>query len=197
MRWRQHPPSHTARNLTGRRCLTIHALRLSPDTLRRRSKGQGDGGGNRIFRRRHRQYPQLHVGLLLGVITLGIYYWFWYYIVNDELKDIGVSKNDQKLGTSSPGMALAAVTIGHLLIVPPLISVFNYGKRIKRAQGLCGIPMRERISPTVAFLLAFPFGIFLIPLFFHYWYVTKHQNRAVRAAGVLTPEGDTRAALTV
>ena len=32
------------------------------------------------------------VGLLLTVVTFGIYYWFWYYLVNDELKDIGFRK---------------------------------------------------------------------------------------------------------
>ena len=44
------------------------------------------------------------VGLFLTVITLGIYYWFWYYLVNDELKDIGVARGDQKLAGSSPAL---------------------------------------------------------------------------------------------
>ncbi len=122
------------------------------------------------------------VGLLLYVITLGMYYWFWYYLVNDELKDIGVSVKDPKLSTTSPGASLAAVTVGHLILFPSLISVYNYGKRIKRAEGLLGIPVEQRMNPTLAFLSLFPFGILIAPAIFHYWYVTKHQNIAVRAA---------------
>lgn len=124
------------------------------------------------------------VGLLLYVVTLGMYYWFWYYLVNDELKDIGVSVRDPKLSGTSPGSSLAAVTIGHLLLFPSLISVYNYGKRIRRAQGLLGVPIEQRISPGLAFLSLFPFGILVLPGIFHYWYVTKHQNIAVRAAAV-------------
>lgn len=33
----------------------------------------------------------------------------------------------------------------------------------------------------------FPFGILVVPSLVHYWYVTKHQDRAVRAAGGLDP----------
>ncbi len=124
------------------------------------------------------------VGLLLYVITFGVYYWFWYYLVNDELKDIGVSIKDPKLGSSSPGSSLAAVTIGHVILVPSVISIYNYGKRIKRAQGLLGVPVEQRIKPTLALLSVFPFGVLILPGIFHYWYVTKHQNIAVRAAAV-------------
>jgi len=122
------------------------------------------------------------VGILLVIVTLGIYYWFWYYLVNDELKDIGVSRGDQKLAGSSPGLSLTAVLIGWIIIIPPLISVYNYGARIQRAQGLVGVPQTERISPVLAFLLYFPGGLLIIPTFIHYWYVTKHQDVAVRAA---------------
>lgn len=139
----------------------------------------GDGGAGKI-----RSFP---VGFLLAIVTLGIYYWFWYYVVNDELKDIGVSRNDQKLAQSSPASSVAAVTIGGLIFVPPLLSVYNYGQRIKRAQRLTGIPSNSQINPVLAFLLVFPFGILIIPTLLHYWYVTKHQNRAVRAAGGLDP----------
>jgi hypothetical protein len=122
------------------------------------------------------------VGLLLILITFGIYYYFWYYLVNDELKDIGVSLGDQKLAESSPGSSVIAVLIGSLVVIPGLLSVYNYGQRIKRAQGVAGVPAAERINPVLAFLLVFPFGALVIPALVHYWYVTKHQNIAVRAA---------------
>jgi hypothetical protein len=129
------------------------------------------------------------VGLGLTVITVGIYYFCWYYFVNDELKDIGTEKQDQNLAQSSPMMSVIAVLVGGLVIVPPLLSVYNYGQRIKRAERLAGVPRADHINPIFAFLLLFPGGFLIIPLFVHYWYVTKHQNMALRAAGGLPPGG--------
>lgn len=123
------------------------------------------------------------VGLGLAILTLSIYYFCWYYFVNDELKDIGIAEDDQNLAQSSPAQSVLAVLIGGWLIVPPLLSVYNYGQRIKRAQRLAGVERHEQIDPTIAFLLYFPGGILIIPAFIHYWYVTKHQNMALRAAG--------------
>jgi Zn-dependent protease with chaperone function len=130
------------------------------------------------------------VGFGLTIITLGIYYFCWYYFVNDELKDVGIDKDDQNLAHSSPAMSVTAVLFGGIIIVPPLLSVYNYGQRIQRAQRLGGIPRADQINPVTAFLLYFP-GLFLIiPYFIHYWYVTKHQNMAIRAAGALPYSGD-------
>jgi hypothetical protein len=70
-----------------------------------------------------------------------------------------------------------------VVFVPPLLSVYNYGQRIKRAQRLVGIPANQQINPVLAFLLVFPLGILIVPSLIHYSYVTKHQNRAVGAAG--------------
>jgi len=122
------------------------------------------------------------VGLGLAILTLSIYYFCWYYFVNDELKDIGIAEDDQNLAQSSPAQSVLAVLIGGWLIVPPLLSVYNYGQRIKRAQRLTGVERHQQINPTVAFLLYFPGGILIIPALIHYWYVTKHQNTALRAA---------------
>jgi len=134
----------------------------------------GNGGAGKV--------RSFGVGLLLAIVTFGIYYWFWYYFVNDELKDIGQSRGDQNLGNSSPAWSVAAVTVGGWLIVPPLLSVYNYGVRVKRAQRLVGIPHSEQINPIVSFL-TYLFGFLIIPALYHYWYVTQHQNRAVLAAG--------------
>lgn len=46
------------------------------------------------------------------------------------------------------------------------------------------------INPVLAFLLYFPGGILIIPTFIHYWYVTEHQNAALRAAGGLPAFGE-------
>ena len=125
------------------------------------------------------------VGFGLTILTLSIYYFCWYYFVNDELKDIGTAKNDPNLSSSSPMNSVIAVLVGGLVIVPPLLSVYNYGQRIKRAQRVSGVPRDQEINPIAAFLLYFPGGILVIPAIVHYWYVTKHQNIALRAAAGL------------
>jgi hypothetical protein len=125
------------------------------------------------------------VGLGLTAVTLGIYGVCWYYFVNSELKDIGQAKEDQHLAQSNPMLSAIAIFIGGYLIIPPLLSVYNYGQRIKRAQRLGGVDRAQQINPTVAFLLLFPGGLLVIPYFIHFWYVTKHQNAALRAAAGL------------
>jgi hypothetical protein len=131
------------------------------------------------------------VGLGLVVVTLGIYAPCWYYFVNNELKDVGIAKDDQNLGQSSPAWSVTALVFGSFTFyIAALLSVYNYGQRIKRAQRLVAIPKQDQIDPTVAFLLYFPGALLIIPLFFHFSYVTKHQNRAMRAAGGLPYKDD-------
>jgi len=134
------------------------------------------------------------VGFLLVVVTFSIYAFCWYYFVNDELKDIGAEKDDQNLAQSSPAMSVTAIIVGGWLIVPWFLSVYNYGQRIKRAQRLVGIPRERQINPTTAFLLLFPGALLVIPYFLHYWYVTKHQNMALRGMAGLPIDGSPVAA---
>lgn len=127
-----------------------------------------------------RSFP---IGLLFTIVTFGIYFYFWYWFVNDELKDVGAANDDPNLATSKPASSLLAVTLGSLLVIPAWLSYYNYGQRIRRAEASVGVPEHERISPTLAFLLLVPGGLLVIPTFVHYWYVTKHQNMAVHGAG--------------
>ena len=133
----------------------------------------GDGNTGKL-----RSFP---VGFLIAVITVGIYHFFWYYLLNDELKDIGIGRDDRKLAESSPVLSVAAILVGGVLIIPPILSVYNFCQRIKRAQRIVGVRIDDQISPLLAFWAAF-FGFLIIPALFHYWYVTKHQNRALMAA---------------
>jgi hypothetical protein len=137
------------------------------------------------------------IGALLTVVTFGLYFYFWYWFVNDELKDVGAANDDPNLAGSSPAMSLLAVTLGGLLVIPAWLSYYNYGQRIKRAQTAVGVPAHERISPVGAFLLLVPGGILIIPAIIHYWYVTKHQNMALRGAAELERlrQGEARVAL--
>lgn len=75
---------------------------------------------------------------LFSVITLGIYYLFWYYFVNREMADYGEA-NKTDIG-ASPGMSVVAITIGGLIIVPPFVSIFHTGKRMRLSRRVAGIP---------------------------------------------------------
>jgi hypothetical protein len=86
---------------------------------------------------------------------------------------------------------VTAVLVGGWVVVPPLLSIYNYGQRIKRAQRLGGIARERQINPTTAFVLMFPGAFLIVPYFVHFWYVTKHQNMAMRAAGGLPYAGET------
>ena len=130
------------------------------------------------------------VGLGLTLLTFGIYNFAWYYFLNDEQKDIGIAKGDQNLAQSSPTNSVIAVLIGGWLIVPLLISVYNFGQRIRRAQRLVGVQRERQLDPIVAFLLLVPGFVLIVPIFIHYWYVTKHQNAALRAMAGLDPWDD-------
>src|SRR4051794_41636165 len=122
------------------------------------------------------------IGLLLTVLTLGIYFYFWYWLVNDELKDVGAANDDPNLAASSPATSLLAVTLGALLVLPAWLSYYNYGQRIRRAEAAVGVPEADRINPVLAFVLLVPGAILFIPALVHYWYVTKHQNQALAGA---------------
>ena len=72
------------------------------------------------------------VVVILALVTLGIYFLFWYFFVNRELRDIGRGAGTEECGTS-PGMSLVAVTFGVLIIVPPFVSIYNSFKRLNAA----------------------------------------------------------------
>jgi hypothetical protein len=73
----------------------------------------------------------------LGIVTLGIYFFFWYYFVNRELKDFGQAHGTEECGTS-PGTSLMAVVFGWIIIVPPFISIYKSFKRMNAASGIAG-----------------------------------------------------------
>ena len=75
---------------------------------------------------------------LLPIITLGIYYFVWYYKINREMSDLGKKRVREDLG-SSPGTSLLAVTLGALIIVPAIVSIVHTAQRIQRAQDEVGI----------------------------------------------------------
>ena len=108
--------------------------------------------GNETFKRRH------PVGVWLGLplITLFIYYFVWYYKINNEarryLRDPSIR----------PGISLLAVTLGAFIIVPPFVSIYRTAERVRRMQTNAQIP--DRCEPWIALLLAFVYGLHILYL---------------------------------
>jgi Domain of unknown function (DUF4234) len=97
---------------------------------------------------------------LLPIITIAIYYFYWWYQINRELRDYGRAKSTDELGTS-PGSSLLAVTLGALVIVPALVSTYRGFKRVQAAQRLNDI---EPLNGWIGLILY----IILTPAFFAY-----------------------------
>jgi Kef-type K+ transport system membrane component KefB len=114
------------------------------------------------------RHPLAPLGL--GIITLGVYPLVWYFKINSELRSQGEDV--------SPGVALLAITLGAFLIVPPFVSMYNTGERIRRVQERKGVD--SPISAVLALVLLF------IPIVnaFQSAYLQAGLNRAwERAAG--------------
>ena len=92
---------------------------------------------------------------VLTLITLGIYYFVWYYKVNREMCDLGRAKGTDELG-DSPGTSLLAVTLGALIIVPAVISIYHTFQRTQTAARLTGV---EPLNGWIALLLYLVIGI--------------------------------------
>jgi uncharacterized protein DUF4234 len=86
----------------------------------------------------------------LSLITLGIYGFVWYYKINKEMNALGGTYNDEYL-ENSPGVALLAVTLGIVLIVPPFVSFWRTNKRIERSQER--VLGSNNFSPLLSFIL--------------------------------------------
>jgi hypothetical protein len=75
---------------------------------------------------------------VLSIVTLGIYYVVWYYKINREMADYGrVNGHSEELG-DSPVTSLVAITLGALIIVPALVSLYRTFQRIQALQRLTG-----------------------------------------------------------
>ena len=99
----------------------------------------------------------------LSVISLGIYWLYWYYKVNDEIRRF------EKDDTVRPGMALLAVTLGWFLIVPPFISICNTSLHVARMEERVGISAPLSPALNVVLLLVLSLGIGI--------YTQEHLNR--------------------
>jgi hypothetical protein len=100
---------------------------------------------------------------LLALVTCGIYNYYWYYKINEEVRDY-----DSNIKVD-PVIALLAVAFGGILcLVPPIVSIYNSGTRIRQAQQTSGA--EERCSGGLGLLLAFLGG-------FHHVYYQSQLNK--------------------
>ena len=90
----------------------------------------------------------------LAFVTLGIYFWFWYYKVNKELAEMGKARNTEELGTS-PGTSLLAMTLGLLVLVPPFVSLYRTWQRKCKAEDMTG---QDGMEAGLGFLLSILIG---------------------------------------
>lgn len=90
----------------------------------------------------------------LAIVTLGIYYLVWYYKVNRELRDAeGIDV--------SPVVALLAITIGWLIIVPPFLSWYRTFRRLQEAQQRAGLT--SEVNPILGFIL-YVVALYFLPV---------------------------------
>jgi Domain of unknown function (DUF4234) len=115
----------------------------------------------------------------LSIITIAIYYVFWWYFINREMRDFGRARNTD-LG-QSPGNSVLALTLGALIIVPALVTLWRTSDRIQRAQETAGV-QRPASGPIIFILLLVigPVGI---------WYAQNELNKAWSAQAGGAPAG--------
>ena len=114
----------------------------------------------------------------LSLITIGIYYVFWWYFINREMRDLGRARNAD-LG-ESPGNSVLAITLGALILVPAIVTLWTTSGRIERAQEAVGLD--RRVSGPIIFILLLligPVGI---------WYAQSELNKAWGAQGAPAPQ---------
>ena len=105
----------------------------------------------------------------LAIVTLGIYYLVWYYKVNRELRDAaGIDV--------SPIVALLAITIGWVIIVPPFVSWYRTFQRIQQAQQQARVP--SEVNPILGFIL-YVIALYFLP--FELLYAQDELNKLWRA----------------
>jgi hypothetical protein len=98
----------------------------------------------------------------LVFLTLGVYGFVWYFKINDEARRF--------LGDESikPGIALLAVLLGWVIIVPPFISYYRTGERVRRMEEVARI--QQQVSPAIGLLAALVMAV-------HVLYLQEHLNK--------------------
>jgi hypothetical protein len=91
------------------------------------------------------------VWLVWPLITLGIYYYVWWYKINREARDF-----DPQIKVE-PALSVLAVLLGGLIIVPPFVSTWRAGDRIAQMQRTAGL--EPTCQAWIGFVLMFVFSL--------------------------------------
>jgi amino acid transporter len=114
----------------------------------------------------------------LSFITFGIYFLYWYYKVNDELRRF---EHDD---TISPTRSLMALIFGWIIIVPPFIAMYNTATHVRTIEERMGI--QPQLEPALAIV------IMLFVAIGNGIYIQEHLNRiwdrAARAGAPALPD---------
>jgi hypothetical protein len=107
----------------------------------------------------------------LSIITIGVYYLFWWYFINREMRDLGRARNAD-LG-QNPTNSVLALFPGSIIIVPALVTLWTTSERVERSQETVGIDRRAS-GPIIFILLLLigPVGI---------WYAQRELNKVWEA----------------
>ena len=70
----------------------------------------------------------------LGIVTLGIYYFVWYFKVNKEMAELGQAKGTEECGARSDHLADWRCSPAGLIIVPPFVSTYKACKRLNASE---------------------------------------------------------------
>jgi ferritin-like metal-binding protein YciE len=166
---------------------TTESKRKSPSSSKRKSSSLSRGGPAPVGDRSEPMAQEVQIagtastakvrnplGVVgLSLITLGIYYIFWWYFINREMRDLGRARNTD-LG-ENPGNSVLAITLGALIIVPAIVTLWTTSGRIERSQETVG--MANRASGPVVFILLLligPVGL---------WYAQHELNKVWAAQG--------------
>jgi hypothetical protein len=119
-----------------------------------------------------RRNPLVVLGL--SFITLAIYFFYWYYTINDELRRF---EHDE---TISPVRSLMAMIFGWIIIVPPFLAMYNTAKHVQSAERRLGIQPELEPALTIVIMLFVSIGNGV--------YIQEHLNRIWdRASGTGMP----------
>src|SRR5947207_14805 len=94
------------------------------------------------------------VAFLFALVTLVLYYGYWYYASKADLNEYGekLEEASNPLRVSA-GMAFLAIGLGTLLVVPPFVSQWRFYRRIRKAQLLSGLdPLINHATGFALFL---------------------------------------------
>lgn len=112
--------------------------------------------------------------LALSIVTVGIYFFYWYYKINDELRSF---EHDESI---SPTRSLMAILFGWIIIVPPFLAFYNTARHVQKAEQRLGAQPQLEPALVIVIMLVLSLG--------NGMYIQEHLNRLWdRAVGAAAP----------